>query len=245
MWSSARRPRKWWGSDTSLSARTSLFSCIRDERGVRAARTERKTARGYHGFEFHAAPDVTLEQDLAPRSHHQRHREGRGRPHHRSVQQGPGPQGGCAAAREHARGGSGAHPEGRDLQRDFRSLSPRRPWRSRTMAENGRRTLVARARMAGAFPGLWKRVLAHVRGAARKRRAPACSRKSRRYLEPERTAAAMRLLDEAARQDATQEARFAALGRVLDPLALGRLRIDSSCRGRPGTFGSSRRGTQT
>src|SRR3954447_16927918 len=31
------------------------------------ARTERKTARGYHGFEFHSAPDVTLEQDLARR----------------------------------------------------------------------------------------------------------------------------------------------------------------------------------
>ena len=31
------------------------------------ARTERKTARGYHGFEFYSAPDVTLEQDLARR----------------------------------------------------------------------------------------------------------------------------------------------------------------------------------
>jgi tRNA nucleotidyltransferase (CCA-adding enzyme) len=31
------------------------------------ARTERKTAPGYHGFVFHAAPDVTLEQDLARR----------------------------------------------------------------------------------------------------------------------------------------------------------------------------------
>ena len=31
------------------------------------ARTERKTGRGYHGFAFHAAPDVTLEQDLARR----------------------------------------------------------------------------------------------------------------------------------------------------------------------------------
>ena len=31
------------------------------------ARTERKTARGYHGFEVHAAPEVTLEQDLARR----------------------------------------------------------------------------------------------------------------------------------------------------------------------------------
>lgn len=31
------------------------------------ARTERKTAPGYKGFEFHAAPDVTLEEDLVRR----------------------------------------------------------------------------------------------------------------------------------------------------------------------------------
>ena len=31
------------------------------------ARTERKTAPGYHGFSFHAAPDVTLEEDLKRR----------------------------------------------------------------------------------------------------------------------------------------------------------------------------------
>jgi tRNA nucleotidyltransferase (CCA-adding enzyme) len=31
------------------------------------ARTERKTGPGYHGFAFHAAPDVTLEEDLARR----------------------------------------------------------------------------------------------------------------------------------------------------------------------------------
>ena len=31
------------------------------------ARTERKTGHGYHGFSFHAAPDVTLEEDLARR----------------------------------------------------------------------------------------------------------------------------------------------------------------------------------
>jgi tRNA nucleotidyltransferase (CCA-adding enzyme) len=31
------------------------------------ARTERKARPGYHGFVFHAAPDVTLEQDLARR----------------------------------------------------------------------------------------------------------------------------------------------------------------------------------
>ncbi|MBL8286776.1 MAG: multifunctional CCA tRNA nucleotidyl transferase/2'3'-cyclic phosphodiesterase/2'nucleotidase/phosphatase [Rubrivivax sp.] len=34
---------------------------------VALARTERKSGRGYHGFAFHAAPDVTLEQDLARR----------------------------------------------------------------------------------------------------------------------------------------------------------------------------------
>ncbi|NBS18113.1 MAG: multifunctional CCA tRNA nucleotidyl transferase/2'3'-cyclic phosphodiesterase/2'nucleotidase/phosphatase, partial [Gammaproteobacteria bacterium] len=31
------------------------------------ARTERKTAPGYHGFLVHAAPDVTLEEDLIRR----------------------------------------------------------------------------------------------------------------------------------------------------------------------------------
>lgn len=31
------------------------------------ARTERKSGRGYHGFQFHAAPDVTLEEDLIRR----------------------------------------------------------------------------------------------------------------------------------------------------------------------------------
>ena len=34
---------------------------------VALARTERKTAPGYHGFAFHAAPDVTLEDDLSRR----------------------------------------------------------------------------------------------------------------------------------------------------------------------------------
>lgn len=31
------------------------------------ARTERKTARGYHGFSFHTGPEVTLEEDLVRR----------------------------------------------------------------------------------------------------------------------------------------------------------------------------------
>ena len=31
------------------------------------ARTERKTAKGYQGFQFNASPDITLEQDLQRR----------------------------------------------------------------------------------------------------------------------------------------------------------------------------------
>ena len=31
------------------------------------ARTERKSGRGHHGFEFHASPDITLEEDLGRR----------------------------------------------------------------------------------------------------------------------------------------------------------------------------------
>ncbi len=42
-----------------------LHPQTRDEYAL--ARTERKTARGYRGFEIHAAPGVTLEEDLARR----------------------------------------------------------------------------------------------------------------------------------------------------------------------------------
>ena len=42
-----------------------LHPATREE--VALARTERKTAPGYHGFAFHAAPEVTLEQDLERR----------------------------------------------------------------------------------------------------------------------------------------------------------------------------------
>ena len=44
-----------------------VFLHPRTREEVALARTERKTAPGYHGFAFHAAPDVTLEQDLARR----------------------------------------------------------------------------------------------------------------------------------------------------------------------------------
>jgi tRNA nucleotidyltransferase (CCA-adding enzyme) len=42
-----------------------LHPCTQEEYAL--ARTERKTGAGYHGFSVHAAPDVTLEEDLARR----------------------------------------------------------------------------------------------------------------------------------------------------------------------------------
>jgi tRNA nucleotidyltransferase (CCA-adding enzyme) len=44
-----------------------VFLHPRSKEEYALARTERKTAPGYHGFAFHAAPDVTIEQDLARR----------------------------------------------------------------------------------------------------------------------------------------------------------------------------------
>ena len=44
-----------------------VFLHPRTKEEVALARTERKTAPGYRGFSFHAAPDVTLEQDLSRR----------------------------------------------------------------------------------------------------------------------------------------------------------------------------------
>ena len=44
-----------------------VFIDPRSGEEVALARTERKSGRGYHGFEFHADPAVTLEQDLARR----------------------------------------------------------------------------------------------------------------------------------------------------------------------------------
>lgn len=44
-----------------------VFLHPRTQEEYALARTERKTAAGYHGFQFHYAPDVTLAEDLARR----------------------------------------------------------------------------------------------------------------------------------------------------------------------------------
>jgi tRNA nucleotidyltransferase (CCA-adding enzyme) len=159
------------------------------------ARTERKTARGYHGFEFHAAPDVTLEQDLARRD--------------LTINAIAKDAEGLRVARFAARFPFTIAPETMALMR--------------TMAENGEADALVAERvwqelsrgLMEARPSRMFEVL-HESGAL----PHVLPEIATLYLDPERTAAAMRLLDEAARQDATQEVRFAALGRVLDPLAL-------------------------
>ena len=44
-----------------------VFLHPRTQEEYALARTERKSGHGYHGFTFHATPDVTLEEDLARR----------------------------------------------------------------------------------------------------------------------------------------------------------------------------------
>src|SRR5574340_1717456 len=45
----------------------SVFLHPRSHEEYALARTERKTARGYKGFQVYASPEVTLEQDLERR----------------------------------------------------------------------------------------------------------------------------------------------------------------------------------
>ena len=82
------------------------------------ARTERKVARGYKGFKIHAAPDVTLEQDLERRdltiNAMARDEDGRAG---RSLRRRSRPRAEAAASRERGlRRGSGAHPARRALR---------------------------------------------------------------------------------------------------------------------------------
>jgi tRNA nucleotidyltransferase (CCA-adding enzyme) len=52
---------------TAVGADFPVFLHPESKEEFALARTERKTAAGYHGFQFHAAADVSLEQDLARR----------------------------------------------------------------------------------------------------------------------------------------------------------------------------------
>jgi tRNA nucleotidyltransferase (CCA-adding enzyme) len=204
------------------------------------ARTERKTARGYHGFEFHAAPDVTLEQDLSRRdlTINAIARDAEGRlidPHrgaddikagvlrHVSPAFAEDPVRILRVARFAARFGFSIAPETMKLMRDMArngeadALVPERVWQE-----------VARGLME-ATPSRMFEVLREC--GALERVMPEMD-----ALRDDADAAgeAMRALDAAAQAGATLPARFAVLARWLVPLAVEslatRLKVPADCR---------------
>jgi len=203
------------------------------------ARTERKVARGYHGFEFHSAPDVTLEQDLARRDltinaiakdetgalidpfHGVRDlREGVLR--HVSPALSEDPVRILRVARFVARYGFRIAPETLALMRSMvaggeaDALVPERVWQefSRGLMEQCPARMVTTLRECGALS----------------RVAPELDA----MFEDGVAAEALSALDAAAAEGAALETRFAAFLRVLDPLAVdalcGRLKVPAACR---------------
>jgi tRNA nucleotidyltransferase (CCA-adding enzyme) len=204
------------------------------------ARTERKTARGYHGFEFHAAPDVTLEQDLARRdltiNAIAKDTDGRildpysgvadlkaGLLRHVSPAFGEDPVRILRVARFAARFGFRIAPETLELMRKMAAsgeadaLVPERVWQevARGLMEAKPSRMFAVLRECGALA----RVMPEIDAL---------------WDDPDAAQSAMRALDDAARQGATLPARFAALTRSLAPLAVEslarRLKVPADCR---------------
>src|SRR5688572_12046752 len=204
------------------------------------ARTERKTARGYHGFEFHAAPHVTLEQDLARRdlTINAIARDAEGRildPHHGVADLKAGvlrhvspsfaedPVRILRVARFTARFGFRIAPETLELMRKMAdsgeadALVPERVWQ-----EVARGLMEAKpSRMFGVLRdcGALARIMLEVDAL---------------WDEPDAAQSAMRALDDAAQKGATLPARFGALTRSLAPLAVeslaARLKLPADCR---------------
>jgi len=193
------------------------------------ARTERKTARGYHGFEFHASPDVTLEQDLERRdltiNAIARDEDGlvidpfngtedlsAGILRHVSPAFAEDPVRILRVARFVARFGFDIAPETAALMREMvregeaDALVPERVWQE-----------LARGLMERS-PSAMIEVLHE--GGALDRVAPEIAVL---FEEPPRAQAALAALDAAADLDAPLEIRFAALVRMLDPYAVDRL----------------------
>jgi len=204
------------------------------------ARTERKTARGYHGFEFHAAPEVTLEQDLSRRdlTINAIARDADGRiidPHGGTADLKDGvlrhvgpafsedPVRILRVARFAARFGFRIAPETLKLMREMAAngeadaLVPERVWQE-----------VARGLME-AKPSRMFEVLRECGALAR-----VMPEVDALWQDADAAREAMRVLDAAAGAGATLPARFAALARALDPLAVealaGRLKVPADCR---------------
>ncbi len=204
------------------------------------ARTERKTARGYHGFEFHAAPDVTLEQDLERRdltiNAMAKDAQGRlidpfngasdlegGVLRHVSHAFQEDPVRILRVARFAARFGFSIAPETMDLMRamarngEADALVPERVWQ-----ELARGFMEAKpSRMLGVLRecGALARIMPELDAL---------------WDDPDAARDALGALDASAAAGNSLEARFGALARSLDPLAVeslaGRLKIPSDCR---------------
>jgi tRNA nucleotidyltransferase (CCA-adding enzyme) len=204
------------------------------------ARTERKTARGYHGFELYAAPDVTLEQDLERRdltiNAMARDEDGvlidpfngaedlsAGILRHVSPAFAEDPVRILRVARFVARFGFDIAPETQALMREMvrageaDALVAERVWQE-----------LARGLMESE-PSRMFEVL-HECGAL-ERIAPEIATL---FEEPLRAGAALAALDATAREGAPVEVRFAALTRTLDPYAVDalaeRLKLQSAVR---------------
>jgi tRNA nucleotidyltransferase (CCA-adding enzyme) len=204
------------------------------------ARTERKTARGYHGFEFHAAPDVTLEQDLARRdlTINAIARDSDGRiidPHNGTADLKAGvlrhvspafaedPVRILRVARFAARFGFRIAPETLKLMRQMAgngeadALVPERVWQevARGLMETKPSRLFEVLRECGALA----RVMPEVDAL---------------WDDADAAHGAMAALDAAAQARATLPARFAVLARPLAPLAVEslatRIKVPADCR---------------
>jgi tRNA nucleotidyltransferase (CCA-adding enzyme) len=204
------------------------------------ARTERKTARGYHGFEIRAAPDVTLEQDLGRRdltiNAIARDADGRlidpfngaadlkaGVLRHVSPAFAEDPVRILRVARFAARYGFRVAPETMKLMRGMAAsgeadaLVAERVWQE-----------VARGLME-AKPSRMFEVLRDCSALAR-----VMPEVDALWDDADAAREAMRILDAAARAGASLPARFAALARALYPLAVeslaARLKVPADCR---------------
>jgi tRNA nucleotidyltransferase (CCA-adding enzyme) len=204
------------------------------------ARTERKTARGYHGFVIHAAPDVTLEQDLARRDltinaiakdaddrildpHRGAQDLKAGILRHVSPAFAEDPVRILRVARFAARFGFRIAPETLQLMRQMAAsgevdaLVPERVWQE-----------VARGLME-AKPSRMFDVLRECGALAR-----VMPEIDALWDDPDSAQSAMRAVDDAARLGATLPARVGALARTLTPLAVeslsSRLKMPADCR---------------
>jgi tRNA nucleotidyltransferase (CCA-adding enzyme) len=203
------------------------------------ARTERKIARGYHGFEFYAAPDITLEQDLARRdltiNALAKDESGAvvdpfngatdlkaGVLRHVSAAFAEDPVRILRVARFAARYGFAVAPETLVLMRrmvadgEADALVPERVWQefARGLMEKEPSRMLRVLRECGALARVAPEIDAlFERGESRE--------------------AALAALDAAAREGGSLEVRFAALARALDPLAVealaGRLKAPAAC----------------